>query len=63
VLKTSKELIPELYHRLLDIASGSRGAFLLIPQKSVQKKQAFEMRYLKQEEPGAVQGGLGCHPI
>jgi hypothetical protein len=43
--------------------NGSQGAFLLIPQKSVQKKQAFEMKPVTSENPRAVQGGLGRRPI
>ncbi len=37
--------------------------FLLIPQKSVQKKHGFETLSSKKENPRAVQGGLGSRPI
>ena len=36
---------------------------LVISQKSVQKKQGFEILSLKKENPRAVQGGLGRRPI
>jgi hypothetical protein len=37
--------------------------FLLIPQKSVQKKQRFETLFSKKEKTEAVQVGLGRRPI
>ncbi|MDQ1351588.1 MAG: hypothetical protein QG657_1893 [Acidobacteriota bacterium] len=40
-----------------------QGILLLIPQKSVQKKQGFEILSSEKEGPGAVQGGLGRRPI
>lgn len=38
-------------------------ALLLIPQKSVQKKQAVEMSPITSGKPGAVQKGLGRRPM